>query len=481
MGLLGRLRHRWRSEGGYREFLQLAFPLILSTASWSIQHFVDRVFLTWHSTEALAAAAPAGMTNFIFLSFFFGIAQYINTFVAQYSGARRPERVGPSIWQGVYLALFSGLLALVPAALSAPLFDLIGHDPSIRQAETVYFRVLCYGIGLHVLSITASSFFSGRGKTWTVLAVSAAATLCNIVLDYALIFGHWGLPEWGIEGAAWATNLSGLFSALLFFVLILRRPYREQYATLRGWKFNPELFGRLLRFGGPSGLTFMLDIMAFSLFTLIAGRLGTIELAATNLASQINSLAFMPLIGSGIAVSTMVGQRLGRNQPAAAEYCTWTGFHLALLYTLLMALAYIAVPELFLQPFRARAQGTDFAAAYAISIPLLRIVAIYCVFDSLYMTFTAALKGAGDTRFIMWVSIPLAWVLMVIPSFVVQNYFDASIFLIWAFLCIYVVVLGLVFYFRFRQGKWKEMRVIEDSPLEIEPETSTVAESKTGS
>ena len=82
MELSGRLRRRWHSEGGYREFLGLAFPLILSTASWSIQHFVDRVFLTWYSTEALAAAAPAGMTNFIFLSFFFGIAQYINTFVA---------------------------------------------------------------------------------------------------------------------------------------------------------------------------------------------------------------------------------------------------------------------------------------------------------------------------------------------------------------------------------------------------------------
>ena len=478
MELSGRLRRRWHSEGGYREFLGLAFPLILSTASWSIQHFVDRVFLTWYSTEALAAAAPAGMTNFIFLSFFFGIAQYVNTFVAQYMGARRPERVGPSVWQGVYLALFSGLLALVPAALSTPLFDLIGHAPSIRQAETVYFRILCYGIGVHVLSIAASCFFSGRGKAWTVLAVSAAATLCNIVLDYALIFGRWGLPEWGIEGAAWATNLAGLFSALLFFVLILRRPYRQQYATLRGWKFNPELFARLLRFGGPSGLTFMLDIMAFSLFTLIVGRLGTIELAATNLASHINSLAFMPLIGSGIAVTTMVGQRLGRNQPAAAEYCTWTGFHLGLLYTLLMALAYIAVPELFLEPFKAGARGEEFAAAYAIAIPLLRIVAIYCVFDSLYMTFTAALKGAGDTRFIMWVSVPLAWILMVIPSFVAQNFFDAGIFLIWAFLCIYVVILALVFYFRFRQGKWKEMRVIEEVPIESGLEVATAAESE---
>ncbi len=104
------IKNRWRAEGGYREFLILAFPLVLSTASWSVQHFINRVFLTWHSTEALAAALPSGITNFIFLSFFMGMAQYTNTFVAQYSGASRPERVGPAVWQGMYLALLSGVL-----------------------------------------------------------------------------------------------------------------------------------------------------------------------------------------------------------------------------------------------------------------------------------------------------------------------------------------------------------------------------------
>ena len=92
------IARRWKEQGGYREFLGIALPLILSTASWSIQHFTDRVFLTWHSTEALSAALPAGMANFTFISLFMGTAQYVNTFVAQYIGARRPERVGPAIW-----------------------------------------------------------------------------------------------------------------------------------------------------------------------------------------------------------------------------------------------------------------------------------------------------------------------------------------------------------------------------------------------
>ena len=317
------LRHRWGAEGGYREFLTLAIPLILSTAAWSVQHFVDRVFLAWYSTEALAAALPAGMANFVIASLFIGVASYVNTFVAQYVGAKRLERVGPAVWQGAYLAVLSGLVGLGVAWQSGAIFDLVGHDTAIRDEEVVYFRILCYGLFPLILSTTASCFFSGRGKTLTVLAVNASATALNIALDYGLIFGHWGLPAWGIRGAAWATNIAALFSAVLFGVLLLQRRYRDEFDTLGGWRPDRDLFLRLLRFGGPNGLNYMFDMVAFSFFILVVGRKGTLELTATNLAFSVNSLAFMPLLGGGIAVSTMVGQRLGRDDPDAAEYCTW--------------------------------------------------------------------------------------------------------------------------------------------------------------
>jgi len=463
--LFAYLRRRWSAEGGYREFLRLALPLILSTASWSVQHFIDRVFLTWHSTAALAAALPAGMASFTFLSLFMGIVGYANTFVAQYIGARRPERVGPAVWQGIYLALVSGLLALIPAAFATPLFDLIGHDAVIRQEETEYFRILCYGTGPQVLSTAASCFFSGRGQTWVVLAVNVVAISVNILLDYGLIFGHWGLPAMGIAGAAWATNIGLMIAALSFLGLFLRRQYREEFATLRGWRFDPKLFRRLLRFGGPNGLNFMLDIMAFSLFILVVGKLGPIPLAATNLAFNVNSLAFMPLIGCGIAISTMVGQRLGRDAPAEAEYCTWTGSHIAFAYMGTMVLGYVFLPEFFLSPFDLRAQDADFIEARDTAIILLRFVAIYCLFDAFYMVFTAALKGAGDTRFIMWVSVTMAWAIMVIPSFVALTYFGAGLFVLWGFICAFIIIMGMVFFFRFRAGKWKSMRVIEQTPV----------------
>ena len=467
--MIAYISRRWHAEGGYREFLVIAFPLILSTAAWSVQHFVDRMFLTWYSTEAMAAALPAGMTSFVLASGFMGIASYINTFVAQYVGAGRADRVGPSLWQGVYLAALSGVAALAFIAVAPALFDFIGHEEAVREFEVTYFSILCLGIPPLILSTAFSCFFSGRGKTWTVLNVSVAATVFNIVMDYGLIFGRWGLPEWGIRGAAWATNGAEMFSALLFVLLVLRRRYRREYGTLSGWRLDRELFGRLLRYGGPSGINFMMDMMSFSLFILIVGRLGTLELAATNLAFNVNTLAFMPLIGAGIAVSTMVGQRLGQNRPQAAAYCTWTALHVAQVYMTAMTLAYLFVPQLFLMPYAFGAHGQDFLAAREMALTLLRIVAAYCLFDALYIILTAALKGAGDTRFILYAGLALGWLVMIIPAYVAHTLFDASLYSLWAFLCAYLILGAFVFYWRFRTGKWMSMRVIATEAQSTEP------------
>ena len=112
------LKHRWNTESGYREVLAVAIPLILSTASWSVQHFVDRMFLAWYSPETIAAAMPAGMLNFSMVSIFMGTAGYVSTFVAQYYGAKRFHRIGPALWQGVYMSLIGGLLILIARCIS---------------------------------------------------------------------------------------------------------------------------------------------------------------------------------------------------------------------------------------------------------------------------------------------------------------------------------------------------------------------------
>ena len=455
------LKTRWNDPGGYREVLVIAIPLILSTATWSIQHFVDRMFLTWYSPEAIAAAMPAGMLNFSMTSIFMGTAGYLSTFVAQYYGAKRYHRIGPVLWQGVYVSLLGGLVIVCAIPFAEPVFSLVGHSPLVQQNEVAYFQILCLGGGAYSASYALSGFFSGRGKTWPVLWVNAATTVVNLVLDYALIFGHWGFPELGIRGAGIATVVAGAFSLVLFFALLCSGSNNDTFHTLKGWRLERDLFVRLLRYGFPSGVQFFLEMAGFTAFVLLVGRLGIASLAATNIAFNINTLAFMPMIGCGIAVSVLVGQYLGGDKPDRARSVVYSGFHLTLAYMLSIAAAYVLVPDVFVAPFALRADPGGFSEIYGYSIVLLRFVAVYSVFDTMNIVFCSAIKGAGDTRYVMLITVILSVFVFVLPVYLAVVVFELGLMVAWVFATAYITLLGLIFYLRFLGGKWKTMRVIE--------------------
>ncbi len=455
------LKTRWNCPGGYREVLVIAIPLILSTATWSIQHFVDRMFLTWYSPEAIAAAMPAGMLNFSMTSIFMGTAGYLSTFVAQYYGAKRYHRIGPALWQGVYVSLLGGLVIVCAIPFAEPVFRLVGHSPLVQQNEVAYFQILCLGGGAYSASYALSGFFSGRGKTWPVLWVNAVTTVVNLVLDYALIFGHWGFPELGIRGAGIATVVAGVFSLLMFFVLLCSGSNNDTFHTIKGWRLERDLFVRLLRYGFPSGVQFFLEMAGFTAFVLLVGRLGIASLAATNIAFNINTLAFMPMIGCGIAVSVLVGQYLGGDKPERAQSVVYSGFHLTLVYMLSIAAAYVLVPDVFVAPFALRADPGGFSEIYGYSIVLLRFVAVYSVFDTMNIIFCSAIKGAGDTRYVMLITVILSVFVFVLPVYLAVVVFELGLMVAWVFATAYIILLGFIFYLRFLGGKWKAMRVIE--------------------
>ena len=317
------------------------------------------------------------------------------------------------------------------------------------------------GRGVYAASYALSGFYSGRGKTWPVLWVNAATTVVNLVLDYALIFGRWGFPELGIRGAGIATVLAGVFSLLLFFALMCSAVNRNKFHTIKGWRLERDLFVRLLRYGFPSGVQFFLEMAGFTAFVLLVGRLGIASLAATNIAFNINTLAFMPMIGCGIAVSVLVGQYLGSDKPDRAQSAVYSGFHLTLAYMLSIAAAYVLVPDVFVAPFALRADPEEFSEIYGYSIILLRFVAVYSVFDTMNIVFCSAIKGAGDTRYVMLITVILSVFIFILPVYLAVVVFEFGLMVAWIFSSAYIISLGFIFYLRFLGGKWQTMRVIE--------------------
>lgn len=452
------------NAGGSSELLKLAAPLIISQSFLTVQVLVDTWLLSRHNTTEMAASFPGVMWYWLGFGLLSVTAGYTSTFVAQYTGAGRPHRVGPAVWQGLYFALIAGCLFMLVAPAAPFLISLGGHDPAVQPLEATYLSCLAFAALPMLIMHAVNGFFSGRGQTWTVLCVEAFGTSVNIALALVLIFGRWGLPEMGIEGAGWATVAGSWASALLGMALFLRKPLRRAYATLSGWKFEPALFGRLMKYGGPAGLQVFLDVLVFHLFTLFVGRLGTAELGATTLAIRFNMIAFLPTMGMGQAVCILVGQRLGADRPDVAERSVYTGLRWTAGYMCLVAAAYLLIPRLLVsgfEPDTTDPEGlAEFAAIAAIVPGLLACVAVYCVADAVNLTFAFALRGAGDTRYVTWLTFALAWPIMVVPTyFVVAN--GGSIYWAWAFATAFIGAMAVCFWFRFRSGKWKSMRVIE--------------------
>ena len=459
--MLRKLKNRWAEEDGYKDILRMAVPLILSTGSLTLLHFVDRMFMAWYSPEAIAAAMPAGIINFTLMSLFFGTSAYVSAFTAQYLGAGLHHRIGPAVWQGLYFALLAGLVVLPLYPSAGSLFRLIGHAPEVMALEIDYFQILVFGGFAVTASSALSGFFGGLGQTKVVMWVSFVMTLVNIVLDYGLIFGKLGLPRMGIRGAALATVIAE-YSQMLIYLTLAFGPWRDKRLGLAaGWRPDGELFRRLLRYGLPSGLHMMLETTGFALLILIMGQYGTQALAASNIAFNINHLAFMPVIGLSMGVSILVGNCLGQDRPDRAQRLTWSAFHMALLFLGAIGLAYVLAPHWFLAPYAAKAEASQFPAIAQLATKLLRFVALYVIFDGMNIVFAGAIKGAGDTRFVMTVSVVLSWLVMALPSWAAYRYFHWPLEASWVFLTAYIILLGMVFFLRFQGGRWKSMRVIE--------------------
>ncbi|HEY2946706.1 MAG TPA: MATE family efflux transporter [Vicinamibacteria bacterium] len=473
-GALGRGRRLWQGPGGVGEVLSIAYPLILSQMSLTLQVFVDRLFLTWYSTEAVAAAVTGVLVAWSVVGLCISTGEYVTTFIAQYLGADRPWRIGAALWQGIYFSLLAGIAVAALSPLAGPLFALAGHAPTLQEYETAYARILLLGAGPIVLMATLSSFFAGRGRTLPILVVQLLATALNALLCYLWIFGHAGFPRGGVKGAALATVTSQAFGAAVFLGLILRREHRRRFGTAASWRLEPALLARLLRYGVPAGLQFSMELAAFAAFMVIVGRLGTAPLAATGIAFNLNMIVFMPFLGIGIAVSSLVGRYLGADRTGPAERSAWSAFRVGLVYLGLCSALYLLAPRLLLAPYAAGADPAAFAEVGRLSVVLLRFVAVYSLFDMMSVIFAAALKGAGDTTYPLLATLLLSWGGMVVPAYVLCVHLGAGLFSAWTAAAAYIFCVGLLMLRRFRGGRWKSLRVIETPAPELEARTAPV-------
>ncbi len=460
------LGKRWRGQNGYQHFLRVCLPLVASNISVAAMLFTDRLFLSRYSTEAIAAALPSGAMVFTISSFFQGLVAYVSVFTAQYMGAGRPDRAASALWQGLYMAIATGLLISLTYFIAPWIFSLGQHPPEVQELEVLYYRILAALMPLSLAYFAMSSYLAGVGRTRIVMWGNLLGAFVNIPLTAGLVFGvKVGgvrlLPEWGMAGAAAATAFSW-FVTVAFFVYLIFFKMETRRAIFKARAIDWPLLKRMAVFGSPGGLQRFLEMAGFTFFAFVVGNLGKFYLAANNIVFSIEALSFFPMLGVGATVSILVGQSIGEGRPDEARRAVYSGLAASGIYLVVVTAIFLFTPKPLLNIFMGQEYDAETAARLVgMGVTLLRFVAVYTIFDGIYLCCFGALSGAGDVFFPMAIMGFAGVFCMAIPAWLLFAFGWANIYNLWSAFVFYVLALTALAAWRYRQGRWQSMRVIE--------------------
>lgn len=467
----------YRGHGGIAAVSKVAFPLVIASIGHGVNLFTDRVMLANYSSSAMAAAFPAGLTSFTMSCIFLGIVGYAGVFVAQYTGANQPRNVAKAVWQAIFLALAGGSIMALTTCFAEEMFRWYGHAESLLDMEITYYKMLSLAGFVPLVTAALSTFWSGRAQTAMIMVVNLIITLFNIPLNALLIFG-WKfsvgscqieIPELGIAGAAWGTIGAGAIGMMIFMIGFSLPSVHKKYGTLSN-PFSFDIMRRLIRFGIPNGVQLVLDLATFNIFVILLGKISEEVLIASTVAMSAYSLAFNPMIGFGQAASILVGQGIGAKDIKFAEKSVRSCRFLVVCYSAIMLVIFVCFPELICRMFDLQSDEVR-----ELSRIMLIFTSGYLLFDAFNILYGNAVKGAGDTKFVMWAGIALGWLLYALPCVAAYILFSSQwaidlwgeavarricVWSLWWICDIYIALLGCTFYWRYRRGKWKSMSVI---------------------
>ena len=461
---------RWRGDGGARQLLVVGAPLVLSSLAGAINLFFDRLLLSRYDRDLhMTASLMGGMAWWFSLQLFLGVIAYTATFVAQFDGARQRHRIGPIVWQALYIALVGGVFFVLARPMwEFIFFDVARHAPELARLEADYTRALTPSVFL-LLSMTAlSCFFSGRGKTVLVMIISMTAALSNIAMNWWLIFNP---PAWapfitpGIVGAAWATNLAHLLAFCLYLPFFLHPSHRAHFCTWgRSVLPNRGLMRRLLVFGFPQSVHFMLDMAALTMFVLVVGYLDPVAATATTIVFNINLMTFISVVGMSGAISILVGRFHAAGRDRLAERVTFNGAVILVSYMVACSTLYVLAPDMLVGWHMAKGETLeDLGEVARLARLFLLLAAVYNITDGFALNYSGAIKGAGDTRFFMYMSGINGLVFIGIPS-VLTLWLGWSATTLWMFFTLFIMGFGVLNLLRYRSGAWKGIRMVEPVP-----------------
>ena len=442
----------WLSRKTLNELFRLALPMVVSQGALALMFFADRFFLSRISPVHVAAALGGGVSFWVCLCFFNGIAAYGNALVAQYFGRKEMGNCPRVVTQGVVLSLAAQPLLLALSWSVLDVFVWMGHAPEQVALEQPYFLTLVGGGLLFLIKTVLASYFSGIGRTRVVMIADVIGVIVNIPLSYALIFGRVGLPELGIVGAALGTVIAAGLTIVVYLAFYFNAIHAERFKVRESFVYAPGIMRRYLRLGLPSGLEVFIGMGTFNVFLLLFQSYGIAEGAAMAIVFNWDMLSFVPLMGLNIALMSMVGRTVGAGDMSRTNEVIASGFVIGVGYSGFLGLLFIFFREPLLMVFAT--PGMDFSPILAIGAPMMVGMATYVVADSLVLVCSGVLRGAGDTHWLMVASVTIH-ILMLIVQILVIVVWELGPLTSWGVFVATLILNALIYLRRALSSRWR--------------------------
>lgn len=440
-----------------RELFRLSLPMVVSQGSFAVMVFTDRWFMSMIDATHIAAAMGGGVASYFCLSLFMGVITYANPLVAQYYGAGELEKCPRVVTQGLMMAVGSVPLLLAAAWLGGMMFEFMGHDPAQVPLERTYFYILMGGSLFTLVKACLACYFSGIGRTRVVMIADVLGVSLNIPLSWALIFGAFGLPQMGLAGAGLGTVIASVFAIGIYLVFYLNSDHQRQFHVARSLRFDRGITRRYLRLGTPSGLENFMNTATFNLFLLMFQSYGVVQGAAMAIVFNWDMLSFIPMIGLNIGVMSLIGRFVGASDMARANQVISSGFILAFSYSGVLVILFLAFRMELVDVFRT--PDEEFEAIRVLAGQMMIGLVTYMMADATILISGGALRGAGDTRWIMVTSISVHWAMLVAQYFVIVVYGFGPLASWWVFV-VMLLTLALLYLRRLLGDRWRRPEIL---------------------
>ncbi len=433
-----------------KEIWRIAVPIMLGNLAQTVITFTDTAFLGHVGVVELSASMMAGLYYYVFTTLAMGFAVGIQIFVARRYGEGCFEQIGEVFAHGVFFVLCLGLLLFgVLFFCSGQLLPFFIASDTIRESAFEYLRYRQFGIFFVVFNYLFRSFFVGISHTRAITYSTLIMAVVNIFLDYGLIFGHFGLPQMGVGGAALA-SLTAEVSAFCFFWVYTFVSVPRSYALFQRHSIRLPLLGSILGVAFPSMLQRLFSFGSWFLFFVLIEKMGEMSIGVSSLVRSVYLVLIIPGFAFSATANTLTSRTIGEGNGNQVLPLLWkiakNSFLSALPLVLLVSVLPFQITQVFTE---------DILLARA-AIPAIYVIAVATLVSAVAMVFFEAVSGTGNTLAALVLEFGVL-MLYVLYIYLTSQYL--SIAWVWTAEWVYNVLMGIIAYVYLRKAKWQRKKL----------------------